>query len=212
MTIIACVRTGAAYDLGYLIKMRNMIARHMHVPYRLVCLTDRHDRCEGVEFLDVTELGLAGGWAKLILFAPEWRAFHKVVYCDLDTVIVGDVTPLAGVPGEFAILENETRRLGLGTACKYNSSVLVIGGGQCGFIWSRFDAAREDFMQQGGDQKAIEDLYPSAPLLQTLMPAGFFCNHRHLTDRPPRGAAVINFGGSVKPHNCQIPWVRAAWS
>jgi hypothetical protein len=204
------VRTGGAYDLGYLIKLRNMIARHLHVPYRLVCLTDQHDRCEGVEFLDVTEIGLQGRWAKLILFAPEWRAFHKVVYCDLDTVIIGDITPLAGVPGEFAILESPARRAGLYSPSRYDSSMMVIGGGQCSFIWSRFNAAREELMRHG-DQKAVEELYQSAAFLQTLMPAGFFCNYRYLTNRPPNGAAIINFGGAHKPHTCDIPWVQQAW-
>lgn len=214
MTIVACVRTGTAFDFGYVVKMRNMVARHMHRPYELVCLTDQADRCNGVTFLDVEEIGLKGWWAKLILFAPEWRSFHKVVYFDLDTVIVNDVAPLVDAPGEFSILESPVRRAGIEYPCKYNSSVMVIGGGQCAFVWNDFDTRRDWMMEQSGrygDQKAIELLYPEALLLQPLMPMEFFCNYRDLTMHPPKHASVINFGGTHKPHTCQIPWVQEAW-
>jgi hypothetical protein len=214
MTIVACVRTGTAFEFGYVVKMRNMVARHMHRPYTMFCLTDQPERCDGVTFLDVEEIGLKGWWAKVILFAPEWRGLHKVVYCDLDSVIINDITPLADAPGEFSIMESPVRRAGIDYPCKYNSSVMVIGGGQCSFVWSHFDARRDWMMERCGrygDQRAIELLYPEALFLEPLMPRDFFCNYRHLTMHPPKHSAVINFGGSHKPHTCPIPWVQEAW-
>lgn len=211
--IVACVRTGTSYHFEYVTKLRNMVARHLHCRYEMVCLTDQPERCEGINFIDVAEIGLKSWWAKLILFAPEWRALHKVVYCDLDTVIIKDITPLAGVPGEFSILESPVRREGIDYPCKYNSSVMVIGGGQCEFMWAKFEARRAALIELAGnygDQKVIEELYPEAQLLNQLMPKGFFCNYRHLTMHQPR-SAIINFGGKHKPHVCPIPWVQEAW-
>jgi hypothetical protein len=119
------------------------------------------------------------------------------------------------VPGEFAIQESPVRRLMVNVAypCKYNSSVMVIGGGMAGFVWKRFEARSTDYMrvhERYGDQAAIEALYPDAPFLQDMLP-GFFCNYRHITMIPPN-AAVVNFGGSHKPHNCPIPWVAKEWA
>jgi hypothetical protein len=215
VTIIACVRTGTAYPFEYVIKLRNMVQLHMHRPFELVCMTDQPERCDGVTFIDIAEIALPGWWAKLILFAPEWRALHKIVYFDLDTLIINDITPLADVPGEFAILESPVRQAGIASyPCKYNSSVMVIGAGMASFVWTRFDRQRDQLMarhERYGDQKVIEELYPSALFLAPLLPKNFFINYRYLTMHRPQ-ASVVNFGGSHKPANCQIPWVQQQWA
>jgi hypothetical protein len=213
--IIACVRTGTVYGIDYVQKLRNMVARHLKRQHALVCLTDQPERCDGVVFLDVSAVQLPGWWAKMILFASEWRGLAKVVYIDLDTVIINDLLPLTKVPGEFAICENFTKLSGNITyPCKYNSSVMVIGGGQATFVWSKFVQRSALLMSKHaryGDQAAIEEIYPTAPFLQKLLPTGFMCNYRNLTNVPPK-SAMVNFGGSHKPHNCPIPWVQREWS
>jgi len=214
--IVACVRTGTAYGMEYVVRLRNMVARHLARQHSIICLTDQEDRCEGVAFIDISQIGLTGWWAKLTLFAPEWRDTRKVVYLDLDTVVIDSLLPLANVAGEFAITENYTRKaVNPAYPCKYNSSVMVIGGGQTSFVWRRFEAKRAEILSRHaryGDQAAIEELYPAAPYLQMLLPAEYFCNYRNLTNHPPKRAAIINFGGRHKPHNCLIPWVQQAWS
>jgi hypothetical protein len=212
--IVACVRTGGVYPFEYVTKLRNMVGRHMRGPYAFVCLTDQPERCEGALFIDIREVGLPGWWAKMLLFEPVWRGTSQIIFFDLDTVIIGDVSPLLGVPGEFAICESFTRLAGNSAyPCRYNSSCMVIGGGQCSFMWNKFGKRREYYIARHaayGDQAAIEELYPQAAFLQNLMPKGFFANYRHLTMLMPK-ASVVNFGGRHKPHNCPIPWVKAAW-
>lgn len=213
--IIACVRTGTRYGLDYVTKLRDMCSRHMQREYGFYCLTDQPERCSGASFVDVRNLGLPGWWAKMMLFEPSWRGRHHVVYFDLDTLIIGNITPLADVPGEFAITESFTRLAGITTyPCRYNSSVMTIGAGQASFIWERFSKVSAHMMKKHeayGDQAAIEELYPHAALLQRLMPKGFFCNYRDLTMHVPEATAVINFGGQHKPANCPIPWVQDKW-
>jgi hypothetical protein len=212
--IVACVRTGPKFPFMYVERLRNMVARHMGLPYVFVCLTDQRERCDGTIFVDVKEIGLPGWWSKLVLFEPSWRETSQIIYLDLDTVIIGDLAPLADVPHEFAILESPVRAHGVVSyPCKYNSSVMTIAGGRCGFMWQRFDKQRSRLMLEHdryGDQKAIEELYPDAAILNRLMPKGFFCNYRDLTMIEPK-ASVINFGGNNKPHNCPIHWVQREW-
>jgi hypothetical protein len=213
--IVVCVRSGTKFGFEYVTKLRNMVARHMSRPYVFVCLTDMMDRCEGMVFVSIKEIGLHGWWCKFLVFEPAWRASSQIIYLDLDTVVIGDLAQLADVPHEFAILESPVRTHGIKSyPCKFNSSVMTIAGGRCGFMWERFDRRRSTMMLEHdryGDQKAIEELYPDAAILNRLMPKGFFVNYRDLTSHKPKEASVVNFGGPSKPHSCPIPWVQAEW-
>lgn len=213
--IVACVRTGDRYGIEYVQRLRNMVSRHLKLEYAFVCLTDQPERLEAVVNIDVSEMGLGGWWSKMLLFEPKWRASQPVIYFDLDTLIINDLSPLTAVRGEFAILESPVRLAGnRNYPCAYNSSVMTIGGGMAGFIWERFDKQRDHFIAKHaryGDQACIEQLYPGAPLLQRRLP-GFFLNYRVLTMRRPQASvSVINFGGANKPDNCPIPWVKEEW-
>jgi hypothetical protein len=213
--IVACVRTGTAYSFDYLARLRNMVARHLRRPYIFACFTDQPEMCDDVVFYNVTELGLPGWWSKMMVFEPIYRGHSQIIFFDLDTVICGDLSPLLGVPDEFAILESPVRRHGnLNYPCKFNSSCMVIGAGRAAFIWKRFEKDRDYLMAKHhryGDQAAIEELYPDAAILNERVPPNFFLNYRDLTMHQPPGAAVVNFGGSHRPHNCPIPWVQKAW-
>jgi hypothetical protein len=212
--IVACVRTGERYGMDYVRKLRNMVSRHLKLDYQMVCLTDQPERCEAVWFVDIGDFKLPGWWAKMLLFEPTWRQREPVLFFDLDTVIINDISPLAVSRGELAILESPVRRAGVKHyPCKYNSSCLTIGPGMAAFIWDRFDAHRAHFMEKHkvyGDQACIQELYPGAPFLQTRFP-GMFLNYRDLTMHRPQ-ASVINFAGKHKPDNCDIPWVQKEWA
>lgn len=161
--IVACVRTGRRYDFGYVTGLRNMVANQLTRPFTMVCLTDQPERCTGVAFVDITAIGLQGQWGKMALFEPLWRGRSKVIFLELDTVITGDIAPLADVPGEFAIGEG------------FDTSVMVIGGGMGNFVWNGFDKRRELLMMtHSGPSACIAELYPSAPFLQRLLPQHFF--------------------------------------
>lgn len=210
--IIACVRTGTVYHFEYVVRLRNMVERNAgRLKYDMVCLTDQPERCSGVSFIDVAQLRLPGWWTKMALFETTWRRQSQVVYLDLDTVVLADIAPLAGVPGEFSILRTPVPSKNY--PCRYNSSVMVIGSGMSGFVWERFEAQRDSLMQRHssyGDQAVVEELYPAAPFLQDLLPKGFFINYRAITNHRP-AAAVVTFGGRHKPHLCEIPWVQKEW-
>ncbi len=216
--IIACVRTGSKYSFDYVERLRNMVERHLVGQFRMVCLTDQPERCEGVEFWDITSIGLPGWWAKMILFQGEWRQMHRVVFLDLDTVVIGNLAPLCAVAlgyNGFGICENFTRLAGnTGWPCKYNSSVMVLDSSLDDGVWRVFNARRSLIERHNryGDQMAIEELRPNATLLQRVLPVGYFHNYRNLTMTAPPNAAIVNFGGRHKPANCDIPWVRQAWA
>ena len=214
--IVACVRTGDKYPIGYVTRLRNMVERHMPIGYEMVCLTDQKERCSGVTFIDITASGLTGWWAKMLLFEPQWRRLRRVIYLDLDVIVRGDLSPITLIQSELAILASPVRTIN-GNAqypCAYNSSVMVIRETMTDFIWRTFDRDRERWMRAAGnygDQLAIELIYGgTADLIDRLLP-GFVLNYRLLTMIEP-SASIITFGGKNKPDTCQIPWVTKLWA
>lgn len=98
MVTVACVlRSGGDYTPEYVERLAYGVQRHS--PWRFVALSD----CS----LDFETIPLAhdwpGWWAKLELFRPGLFE-GPVLYLDLDTVIVGDLSPLMSVKHEFTML------------------------------------------------------------------------------------------------------------
>jgi hypothetical protein len=173
--VIACIRVGTHHSIKKVVRLRDCVAENLDVPCTVACFTDQPDVCDGVIFIDITDMELTGHWARLLLFEPGWRGQARVIFFDLDIAIVGNITPLTTVPGEFTICEDPRSPYG------YHSDVMVIGGGMAGFVWSHFNAQQEALMQKHTVNACIEALYPSAALLQDLMPKGFFFDRRGKT-------------------------------
>lgn len=227
--IVACVRTGDKYSFPYVERLRRMVADHLPASHRFTVLTDRPSAASaaGMSVVEVPE-GLPGWWAKMALFQPDWRRGHRVIYLDLDTVVVGDLSPLAAVETELAVCANFTRAAGSPTwPCHYGSCCMVINDPDTGLgsvdlggsIWRWFheDGVAHHMEKAGryGDQMAIQNIVGGGlPLLQDLLPAGFFLNKRDLPqhrDAAPSAASVVVFGGSVRPDNCAVKWIEEAW-
>jgi hypothetical protein len=209
---VACVRTGTAYQIEYVAKLRDMVERHLPMPHRFICLTDQPDKLEGVEMIPV--MGLPGWWAKMALFSQAVRGPGKCLYFDLDTVIIDDLTPLAEVDAPFATCANFTRAVNPSYPCRYGSCIMVIADGFGSDIWAAFMAEKNRFTNcyNYGDQQAIEALYDDAVLLQDVLPEGYLVGRREFTDERPEGAAVMIFAGKHKPHNTPHQWLMEAWS
>jgi hypothetical protein len=159
--IIACVRTGPRPSITRVRDLRDMVAEHLQRRHTMICLTDQPERCENVGFIDITEMGLRD-WGRMALFEPMWRQGSKVIYFDLATIIVGDIAPLADVPGEFA---------------RHRFGVMVIGSIMGDFMWKAFDEDREQLvLEHASDHECIHTLYPDAPPLTQFVPKEFFRN------------------------------------
>lgn len=218
MTLIcAAVRTGTKYSTGYVLRLMAGLERHLRVPFEFHLFTDRPDEVvNGINQVhDISHLGLQGWWGKMALFEPSWRAGRKVLYMDLDSVITGDLRPLADLAVDFGICGNFTRASGnKAYPCRYGSCTMILGPDARTDVWPRFVKDRLELMDragQYGDQKVIEELVPDATILQEVLPAGFFHGYRNLKDSKPDGCSVVVFAGTHKPHNTDFDWVKEAW-
>lgn len=213
MLTVACVRTGTKYSVEYVHRLRAMVARHLDRPHRFVVLTDRPDELPGYEIMPTV---YPAWWAKIELFRTDWLG--RLLYFDLDTVITGDLAPLADLDCEFGICENFTRLSGnLAFPCRFGSCVMSISPGWGWHVWDGFHRHHRAVMELNryGDQQFIEQMTSdTATLLQGALPPGFFVGYRDLPKHaaPPQGCSVVVFAGTNKPHNTNCEWARAAWA
>lgn len=215
--IVACVRIGTKYGAEYVERLRDGVVRYLSQPHHFVCLTDRVSDLP--TSIDVQPIAIpdnyAGWWGKMVLFERSWRLGQKVIYFDLDTVIIGDLSPLADIAAPLAVCANFTQLAGhSGWPCRYGSCVMVIGPEFDNAMWNWFSCLNEMIVRdcgRYGDQMAIEKWDKELPLLQDYLPKNFFIGYRDFTEERPQQSSIAVFAGSHKPGNSLYAWVREAW-
>jgi hypothetical protein len=208
LTTVVCVKVGAKYGPEYVNRLAAMVARHITMSHRFVCLTDNPAGLTCPSFPIGTDL--PGWWAKLVLFRPHNDlAGQRVVFLDLDTVIVGNMDFLLTYDGPFAILRDFYNPHGLGSA------VMSIAPGFGHHIWDRFQGLGEHRTDTfWGDQAAIEAFvqHEQVARWQDLFPDKIVSYKVHCENGQPAGASVICFHGVPKPHEVKDSWILQNWT
>ena len=203
-----CVKARPLYDARHVNRILKMLRIHATVPVTLTCLTDDPYGIDpDIEIIPLKHSELTGWWHKMQIF--QWTQTQKepVCYIDLDTVIVGNIDPLASYNGRFAILSD----FFLGKP-NYQSSVMLLQGGfgkelADGFFADTHKAMREHApdvapkLGKWGDQYYIERHMPEADYLQDLFPNMFLSFKADVAQRGivPHGASVICYHGLPRP-------------
>lgn len=157
--------------------LRDQFKARVSAPHQFVCMTDMD--VGGVDTMPLQD-DLPGWWSKLEIF----REFRRALYVDLDTVIVGDISPYVFEGHRFTMSANLTRKYG------YNSSIMSWNG-DYSRIYYQFIADPKRFMREyttphcWGDQDFIRDAMRGiGPILkfQDLTPALVLSYKRDFTD------------------------------
>lgn len=216
MIRFVCVRSGRLYDIEYVERLQRAVSRWCPEEHEFICLTDQPERLPGHSSVDISRWGLQGWWAKMHVFDPMLRGPGRTVYLDLDTVVVGDLTPLVHAPiRDLGICANFTRAVQPSYPCRYGSCVMVLEDGWGDEIWQQFwqhNATLIPLCGRRGDQYAIERLKRDATILQDVLPPGFMVGRRDFGRSAPPGASLMIFAGKHKPHNTPHAWLRRAWN
>lgn len=220
---VACVWTKGhkPYTAKDVIRLKRMVDfwSPPHLDVKFICLTDRPHELPNINTIDIRFAKLSSWWGKMVLFELSWRSCMRVVYYDLDTVLIGSQEPLLTWDGCFGICESFTKEVhAKHWPCAYGSCVMSIAPNWGESIWTRFRAEQARIIKdcrQYGDQMAIEKLHPTASLLQYEMPKGFFMGYRNLKNHPtnqPENTAVVIYAGKRSPSNFGPPWIRKYWN
>lgn len=210
---VLCLKAGTAYGPEYVNILFDMVRRNLRAGYpgRFVCLTDDPTGLdEGIETLPLPG-DLETWWGKLYMFKRGlFPDGNRVVFMDLDTLIIGDIEPLLNYQGEFATLKDFYFPNQVGPAI-----ITWKAGGVATSIWEEWDAQGRPRMA-GGDLVWINNLDQGhfarrIDKLQDLLP-GYFCSFKaDCHPYPPKGVKVVCFHGQPKPDNCATPWVSQVW-
>lgn len=153
---VLCVRFGNKYGREYVERLRNMISRHMTVPYDFVCLTDDQHPIEGVRTIYQKNAGyVKGWWHKVHMFDPALPLKGRILFFDLDVVIHNSIDKLATFsPNQFVGIHDFNRKFY--ASWKYlNSSVMAWNHGTQNEIWEKFKSNPKEAQRLQGDQDWI---------------------------------------------------------
>ena len=103
MITVACVFWGDKFSDDYVYNLKSMVERNTTVPHQFVCFSDRE--LEGIKTVKLIP-GYEGWWNKMQMFNTDFRLGNRVVYLDLDTLIVDNIDWLLEYDGMFMGIED----------------------------------------------------------------------------------------------------------
>jgi hypothetical protein len=153
---VLCVRFGNKYGPDYVERLRNMVARHITVPYEFACLTDDPNRIEGVRTIYQRSSGYnKPWWHKVHMFDGQLDISGRIIYFDLDVVISGSIDKLVvNLKDEFYGIQDFNRKFHP-TWRVLNSSIMTWRHGTQNTIWEKFIANPSQAQRLHGDQDWI---------------------------------------------------------
>jgi hypothetical protein len=174
----------------YVDRLRQGVAKHLKVPHTFRVFTEK-DVPEGVE----------GWWGKIALFKDGMiPAGDRVIFADLDSAIVGDLSDFARYDGPLAMLSD------FHFPWQHASGVMLWEAGKYHHVWQSWEDAGRPLMRQG-DQMWIRFCEPKANMIQKLFPgqiAGYKTDVRG--KGIPPNTRIIAWHGEPKPH--EMNWLE----
>jgi hypothetical protein len=153
---VLCVRFGSKYGIEYVERLRNMVSRHLTLPYEMVCLTDDHHNISGVRSIIQKNSGYQKGWwHKVHMFDPNLDIQGRILYLDLDIIVCGNLNKLVQITGNGFYGIRDFNRKFYPSWNHLNSSVLCWTHQQESYIWNEFNRDRQNAMRLQGDQDWI---------------------------------------------------------
>ena len=215
---VVCIRWGDKYGPDYVNRLHAMVARHLHRPFRFVCLSDQREGIDAaIEVLPIPHTGvpdldqrapwtLLHGWLKLALFAaPLHDLSGPTLFLDLDVVIVDRLDEFFIKDVPFRVIREWDKRDGTGNTSVFRFEAGAHAGLLAGFAGGGARALKQvrneqEYVSQYFQARGQIDYWPAdwcvsfkrhclpSPLWSWLLPA-----------RIPAGCRVVVFHGKPNP-------------
>lgn len=198
------------YSSLWVQRLQNMVARHLGA-HCFVCLSNVP--VEGVETIPLRD-NLPGWWSKIELFRPGLFE-GRVLYIDLDVVIVDDLEPhfIERAEAPLVVLQafragptriEEGKRVTMGV----NSGTMAWTADHGG-VERLYNEFRRGHMQElRGDQDWITEQWPEP----AIFPRSWWMRLRECPKGPPQDVKIVHcmpWKNDVAAE--KFAWVRAAW-
>jgi hypothetical protein len=215
LNVVCVLRSGGVYGVEDVRKLHAMAVRNLHFD-EFYCLTDTP-----IGVSDITEIKLhhlwPGWWSKIELFRPHFPEGSRMLYFDLDTIIVGDINGLANIKGaDWVMLGDFYHRPPKHDRIALASGMMMWRANDQEEIYTAF--ARQSTRIMGmtrGDQQWIARKNGNAQMWETIAPNQVVSYKVHCRDANngelPEGARVVCFHGVPKPKDVSHPWALEHW-
>ena len=158
MITVACVFWGDKFSDDYVYNLKSMVERNTTVPHQFVCFSDRE--LEGIKTVKLIS-GYKGWWNKMQMFNTDFKLGNRVVYLDLDTLIVDNIDWLLEYDGMFMGIED------LGSVNEHQpelkgrlqSGVMSWDYRLNSHLWNRFTSSGES-QRYRGDGEYLNHIVP----------------------------------------------------
>jgi hypothetical protein len=206
--VATVLRLGGEYGPEHVYAIRRMLNRHLP-GHEFICLSD----CVA---LNGTQRPLKhdwpGWWAKMELCRPEIEG--PLLFLDLDTVVVGDLSPLVADTSRSIVLRDFYR--GKRKRNAVQSALMLLTEEDRAAVWERWSRDPEGWMRRKrSDQDVYEAVLKDRALFWQDTHPGAVVGYK--TDlargrKPvPEGARVVCFHGRPRPWDCGKAWAEGAF-
>jgi len=194
---VACVlRSGGVFTPEWVWRLRAQCHRHLP-PHHFRCLSDLD-----VPGRVVMTEHYPGWWSKLELFKPNVLT-GRIVYLDLDTILVGDASALFGYLGPFASLSDFYRpEMPASGLWAWDASLNAE-------IWENIQRDPPPLNNRRSDFYWPR-VTPRPERLQDLFPGLIGSYKADQLQDGPKDYSVVCFHGEPKQPDA-APWVREVW-
>ncbi len=204
-----CVNVGDKYSDFYVDALYAGIKRNTEQDFKFWCITDRPRDVNPEIAQIIVDDELTGWWAKLHLFNAGLSLPHKVIFFDLDTIIIKTIDALRNC---YTLLPLATLDE-FGNPSHWASGVMIMDRAELFYLWQY----RHNQNGFHGDQDWLEHHAKGKTehkFLQDILPDGYFVSykeHNLMFDVPGDKTHVVCFHGTPKQHECDHAWVKNNW-
>jgi hypothetical protein len=172
MTNIVCLKWGTKFSPDYVNNLYAGFKRNVTVPFKFFCVTENPAGLNSeINIIPLPKLGLEGWWNKVWMFSKDFPIQDRVVFADLDTLIVGNVdhlitheADLLGCKDFYNIIKNVTT---------FQSSFMSFVPAKLHHVWDNFYPKAKQIAQQMhpmGDQVWIDRQTKAKAYWQDMFP------------------------------------------
>jgi hypothetical protein len=221
---VVCWWWGHKYPSGHVAKLQSMLSRHLTLPHRLVCLTDKPTQLPaGVipaklpKPLPFDGKCLRRMW---LYSAKAGRLGDRLLQLDLDVVITANIDALVDRPEPFVIWKSDSNWK---DGWAYNATVMLITPGAKDDVWQRFSAnPKRIFDEAEADDQAIACYLMKDQQVPVWHEADgirayrvFAGKHGDRGQFLPVGTKIVSFHGPRDPGVADLqaksPWIAEHW-
>ena len=205
LTVACVLRSGGDFDPQWVRALQVGVSEYLPPPHRFVCLSDVPVPCERVSL----EHSWPGWWAKMEAFGLP-AEYGRVLYLDLDTLPVGDMSGLAAIRAPLALIRDLNPRIP-----HLQTGVMAFSAGPSSYAAMLYAAFREragDNLKGYHSHARWVEAYADAPdVIQDLAPGAVVSYKLDCRDAKPEGPALVCGHGQPRFSDPAAGWAHELW-